>query len=265
MRNKSIQQKPTISARTSENASEFARAGKAVRLIGTAFHSLLKDIKDGTQSSRLVSKFTQIIQSDPVHGRGQRMVEAGDIGLLEGFDFNVKKQLLRNLHVEPVVSIDRAAGVCSIHFPRFKPQDAISTEGNITHFQITVAAAFLDFYKERFTTYTNSSAALPMNAPVDLELPLSFPVASTLPLVVVVGMRCLQVVNGMAYELSRGGTLALQVVKVEAGSDRLDDRPAKKASKRIQQPAKKAPKAGNAPHKVANKKARKVRATKDTD
>ena len=207
-----------LPVRTAENASEFGRAGKGARLICTAFHKQLKDIKDGTQNSRLISKLTQIIQSDPLNGRGKRTIAAGDISLLEGFDFCIKKQLLRTFHVQPAIKIDRERGLCTLRFPSFTPMDEVSTKGNITHILITAAAAELDFDKERFVTSSQSSEFLPLHEPVNCTLQFAIPAGSRLPIVLAIGIRLLQVINGEPYEMKQGGKLALQVVKAEIGS-----------------------------------------------
>lgn len=205
--------------RSMENCHEFGRAGKGTRLICKAFHKQLKDINDPRLYGRLTSKLTQIIQSDPVHGRGQRTIAAGDISLLEGFDFCNKKQLLRHLHVQPVVTIDRALGQCSVQFPAFSPADDVSAKDNITHLSITAVVTEVDFEKERFITYTHTTDPLSMKEDcAGFVMPLTFPAGSRLPIVVAVGLKLLQVVNGYSYEMIDGGKLALQIVKAENGS-----------------------------------------------
>lgn len=212
-----------LAERSLENTSEFGRAGKGVRLICTAFHKQLQAIKDSTQHRRLVSKLTQIIQTDPVHGRGQRTLADGDMSLLEGFDFCIQRQLLRLLHIQPIVQIDREGGLCKVYFPDFTPAYELSTEANITHIQLTAAAAELDFEKERFVTSSRSSELLSLQALATVDLDCEIPFDSPLPIVVVVGVRLLQVVNGAPYEMMQGGKIALQVVKAEKAIESLED------------------------------------------
>ena len=211
--------KKNSSTRVIENASEFGAAGKGVRLFCNAFHKQLKDIKDMTLSGRLISKFTQIIQSDPVHARGQRTIAAGDISLLEGLDFCNKKPLLRILHVQPVITIDRALGQCLVQFPPFNPDHDVSVKKSVTHLSITAVISEVDFDKERFVTYTHTTDPLSLTGNcAGFAIPLTFPAGSRLPIIVAVGVTLLQVVNGQAYEMVEGGKLALQVVKAENGS-----------------------------------------------
>lgn len=199
---------------------DIDRACQGARLICTAFHQPLQVIRDPTQHRRLVSKLTQIIQSDPLHEPGKRVLAAGDMSLLEGFDFCIKQPMLRLFPVFPTVLINRAAGYCRVDFPTFIPATAVSTQATITHISLTAVVAELDFEQERFVSDVFTTKPLPKEAEVGLALPLSIPAGSRLPIVVAVGIRLLQVINGAPYELMQGGKVALQVVKAE----RLEDR-----------------------------------------
>src|SRR5262245_38953963 len=60
------------SVRVQQQCNEFKTAGKAVQLIRSAFHPLLKDIRDSTLQCRMMSTMMKVLQSDNVHERGFR-------------------------------------------------------------------------------------------------------------------------------------------------------------------------------------------------
>ena len=207
-----------VSPRAMENAVEFGRCGKGTRLLLTAFGSLLKVRKELHQAGRLNSRMVKVLQSDPVNGRGERIVPAGDMTLLEGFDFFNKKPLLRLLMAPFHASIDRAAGHCTIDVPTFNAQDDINYEGNYTHLVFVAAAAVLDFERETFIVDCVRSELLDIKQPVEVMLQTLIPARSKLPIVLVLGLEMYQVVNGHAYIMSRNGPLALHIVRAETVS-----------------------------------------------
>src|SRR5882762_8438242 len=75
-------------ARTRENIAEFSRAGKAGKLLRSAFKSLLKYGADGRMTSRLTKVMLMAIKADTMSNRGDRHLMAGDVMFLQGFEFN---------------------------------------------------------------------------------------------------------------------------------------------------------------------------------
>lgn len=213
--NNEINELPGHSPRSMENAIEFGRCGKGTRLLLTAFGSLLSVRKELHQASRLNSRMMKVLQSDPVNGRGERTVPAGDMTLLEGFDFFNKKPLLRLLMAPFHASIDRSAGHCTIDVPAFDASAYIRYDGNYTHLVFVAAAAVLDFDRETFIVDSVRSELLDIRQPVEVMLQTLIPARSKLPIVLVLGLEMHQVVNGRAYIMSLNGPLALHVVRAE--------------------------------------------------
>lgn len=211
-------QKRIVSARSMEHALEFGRSGTGGRLVLTAFNRLLKDQKEKYQLSRLSSRMLRVIQSDPVNGRGERVVSAGDISLLEGYDFYSKHPLLKVFQSPVHTQIDRIGGLCTIGIPSFDARDQIFYEGHYTHMVFIAAATILDFDRDNFVTEIVRSSYLDRKEPVEVRLQASIPAHSKLPIVLALGLEFYQVVNGQAYIM--GGQkkqLALRIVKTEAG------------------------------------------------
>jgi hypothetical protein len=207
--------KKKASPRTQEQAAEFGRAGRAVRLVRTAFYPLLKDLNDLHQSARLMTKLHEAIKGDPIHGRGKRTATAGDLTYLEGFDFNAKQQLARVFMTRFEAAIDRKTGQCMLHIPAFTPSQAISYEGNITHVEITAMAAMLDFERESIVAdmATSELCAIKQRATILLQ-PAVTP-HSKLPILLAMRLRFYQVVNGQPYLIGGAGKTVLNIVKAE--------------------------------------------------
>lgn len=208
-------QKRIVSARVMEHALEFGRCGTGTRLLLTAFNRLLKDHKEIHQSSRLNSRMLRVIQSDPVNGRGERVLSAGDISLLEGYDFYSKNPLLKVFQSPIHTQIDRIGGLCTISIPSFDASDRIFYEGHYTHVVFIAAAAVLDFDRDNFVTDIVRSSYLAIKEPVEARLQVSIPAHSKLPVVLALGLEFYQVVNGQAYIMGQNKRLALRIVRTE--------------------------------------------------
>ena len=119
--------------RTRENGSEFGKAGRAGRVLRTAFRLLLQNAADKKVTSRLTKEMIRVIQSDSINERGKRTVTAGNQSLLRGFDFNINSKLSATLFTPYVPAIDRAAGTLSINIPEFVPGTTIVGPQGATH------------------------------------------------------------------------------------------------------------------------------------
>jgi hypothetical protein len=207
--------KKKASPRKEEQAAEFGRAGRAVRLVRTAFYPLLKDLNDAQQSARLLVKLHEAIKGDPIHGRGKRTATAGDLSFLEGFDFNLKQQLARVFMTRFEAAIDRKTGQCRLQIPAFTPSQVIPYEGNITHVEITAMAAILDFERESFVADTATSELCAVKRPATLLLQPAITPNSKLPILLAMRIRFYQVVNGQPYLIGGAGKSVVSIVKAE--------------------------------------------------
>ena len=171
-------------ARTRENGDEFGRAGKAGKMLRTAFRSLLQNKADSRMVSRLTADFVKVVQADATNDRGQRNVIDG--------------------------------GTLEVTIPAFVPINMVAAPAGITHFKIISAGAEVDFENETFTVDANDSAILPWDAVTTTALTLSNSVTanSTKPLFLVLGIEFYQQVNTQMYSLKNGAYNALALVQV---------------------------------------------------
>ena len=202
--------------RTRENGSEFGRAGKAGKLMRTAFRGALLKASDGRMVSRLTQRMIKVIQADSTSDRGLRNVIDGEAELLFGFEFNIRGKLGTSLFAPFVADIDRVAGEIKVDLPSFVPLNMIAAPGGTTHFKIISAGAEIDFEEETFIVENSETAILPWDiTPTAVISQVNSVTAnSTKPLFLVLGVEFFQQINGQMYSLKNGAYNPLSVVKV---------------------------------------------------
>ena len=203
--------------RTRENGSEFGRAGKGGKLIRNSIRLLLQNAKDKRVTSRLTKDLVAVVKTDPVNERGERTIQDGDFGLLNGFDFNIRGKLGTTLFAPFDVTYDRVTGDVTADLDPFSPIVRIAAPGGTTHFQLVMAAAELDFVNESFVFDMDDSGILPYSAPDTAAINLAGVLTpnSILPVLEVVGVQFFQEVNGEMYPLKNGAYNPLAVVLID--------------------------------------------------
>lgn len=203
--------------RTRENGAEFGRAGKASKLLRNAIRVQLQTAKDRRVTSRLTTEMVRVLQMDTVSERGMRNVIDGDLGLLEGFEFNANAPLSSTIYTPYVATIDRVTGNLSVSLDPYIPAQAIAAPTGTTHFKIISAGTEVDFANETFIVDSQASAILPWDNTATAALTLANAVTanSTQALFLVLGIQFYQQVNGIDYPLKNGAFNSLAMVKVD--------------------------------------------------
>jgi hypothetical protein len=202
--------------RTRENGAEFGRAGKAGKLLRTAFRPLLMNVSDSYVTARLTRSMVKVIQADATNVRGQRNVIDGEAELLKGFEFNSNARLGSTIFAPFTAVIDRAAGTAAVNIPALDVLGMVSAPPAATHFKVRIGAAAIDFEAETFENGTTDSQDLEVLAgpPVNLNLQVALTANSTHPIFLVLGVEFFQQVNGALYSLRNGAFNALSIVEV---------------------------------------------------
>lgn len=211
-----IQNDPNFQ-RTRENGSEFGRAGKAGKVLRTAFRPLLLNASDSRMVSRLHQQMMKVIQADAVSVRGMRNVIDGETELLAGFEFNSRGTLGNSLYAPYTAAIDRATGAYTLTVPPFVPNQMVTVPEGTTHFKIMYGAASIDFETEQYEVALGESALIPWDGVLtaDLSETLNLTANSTHPLFLVAGIAFYQEVNGQQYSLRNGAYNPLSIVQVD--------------------------------------------------
>ncbi len=204
-------------ARTRENGSEFGRAGKAGKLIRTAFRPLLLKTADSKITSRLTKQMLKVIQADATNPRGERTVLGGNLELIQSFDFNASGRLEATLYAPFEVAIDRANGQATIDVPAFVPANSLAYPKGATHLKMVAAVSEVNFDTELFTYNSAEGNAIEINSEeaAASQLALAFNANSEETLMVVFGIDFYQSVNGQMYAMKNGSYNCLALVEVE--------------------------------------------------
>lgn len=203
--------------RTRENGMEFGTACKGGQLLRKALRQPLKLAKDGRVTSRLVKVMMEIVKTDAVSERGHRKIQEGNMGFLEGFDFNNRGKLNTVFFSGYTPSFDRGTGLYELDVEEFVPNDTIDTPKGTTHIQLVAGVCALDFENRSFESDHELSAIIPWDHQSQPALTLSSSVSGggTLPVVQVAGVNFFQEVNGEMYALRNGVFNALAVVGID--------------------------------------------------
>lgn len=205
--------------RTRENGAEFGRAGKASKVLRTAFRNLLIHAADNKVVGRLTREMLRVVQSDATHVRGQRTVTEGDITRLAGFEFNQHAKLAGTFLAPFTPAVDRENGTLSIRMADFVPANMIAAPPGTTHFRLISGGAEIAFEDGTYVVDTQVSDALPLSPQSIAVSSLTHAVTagSTKPLFLAFGIEFYQHVNGELYPLKNGAHNALAIVVVEQG------------------------------------------------
>ena len=196
---------------------EFGTAGKAGKLIRDAIMIQLKSAGDGKLAPRMQKILMQALKQDTTSDKGDRRPEKGELGFLNGFEFNKSTEMQQIFLVQNVSSIDRASGKVHVDIPDFTPSDVLMTPDGATHFRLVSAGCELDFPKNEYVLATAKSDVFSTgNDPVRaFSLETNVTAASTFPIILVLGIRFYQLVNGKYLQLPGDKYNAMRLLKVD--------------------------------------------------
>jgi hypothetical protein len=192
--------------------AQFTRATKAGKLIRTAFGRLLLNLDGAPLTRRLTATMLKVVQTDMLHEYGQKTANTGSLEILQGFEFNKRKEVekLFFVPIEPV--IDRINGTCAINMRTFYPESVIKFPNAQCYCRLVIAGGAFNFDSARYFTDIQTSDYFTMGKPVTLKLHVQLPEHQTLPIVLLLGVEFYKKVNDQYLLMYAGGPLALRVV-----------------------------------------------------
>lgn len=137
--------------RTRENAKEFKQAIESGKLVRRALSQLIKPIGDGKLSSRMNKVMLELVRSDKVSERGERLAKNGDLQILKDFDFNGNSPLKEVFKAVSSVSINNNKQVL-VNVQPFARSAAIVAPVGAKHFSIVSSRIVLDFDKNEYSS-----------------------------------------------------------------------------------------------------------------
>jgi hypothetical protein len=203
--------------RTRENMEEFARAGKAAKLLRSIFRDVTINAKDIITQARLTKVTSRIVLGDPISERGKRTVNNGDLQQLQNFHFNERAGIKDVLFVRCPISFNRVSGEVTVTIPSFVPRNSVEQANGTTHFRIVAAAAAINFDTEQHEYAMQATPELPFNIdPTQAAtLTLALPANSKDIVVAALGIEYYQRVNSRSYALKSGEHNATSIVLVD--------------------------------------------------
>ncbi|WP_436491243.1 hypothetical protein [Chitinophaga sp. ARDCPP14] len=210
--------------RSRENSWEFGRAGRAGKLLRTAFRNMIRNAADGGVTPRLLREFLKVIKADAISERGWRNVVDGDIKIMEHFEFNTARVMSTSFYAPLTAAIDRDTGKGTVVIPPFLPAKEVQAPHGATHVIITCGVSAIDFAGARFESDEVSSAPLLLDSRFTAPLTLTVSISphSPFPLFLALSIEFVQMVNERPYPLSDGAYSSMKMMVVSApGLERL--------------------------------------------
>lgn len=201
---------------TRSSMAEFSSGGQSAKLFRSAWINEMAIASDNRVTSRSVKAMMNVLKSDTVNRFGTRIVAAGNLTLLEGFEFNVAAPLLTCLKAEIAVAFNRATGEGTVTIPALVPEVSIAVPEMATHYRLFATAAVIDFAAGSIITDRVTTAALPWNedeAPA-VTLQPALPANSTAAVFIVLGIEYVAIINGFTETISKNAN-ACKLITVE--------------------------------------------------
>lgn len=131
--------------RSRKCSDAFGQASKAARVFRTAFSSLVEDFPCRRLNSGVTGVMVKVISDGNGSGDKANNMNAGNLRLMEGFEFNKKALLGEIFQISYQTAIHRGTGEARILIPGFIPTDSLMNRANATHFRFHAALAAIDF------------------------------------------------------------------------------------------------------------------------
>lgn len=202
--------------RTRENMSEFGRAGTANRLLRSALKPILVKVADRYVSGRLTKRMMCIIQSDPVNGRGERIISAQALSMLEGFNFNRNKSLNDTLYATYHISYDRVTGLATIQIPFFNATAMVDTASGADSYSFIACALAIDFTHQQVEYAHQQTDIITVNNTTtkSIHISLSLPAGNIHPVIITLGVEFYDLNDDHKHVIINKACNAMAVVKV---------------------------------------------------
>ncbi|MEI3801495.1 MULTISPECIES: hypothetical protein [unclassified Chitinophaga] len=204
--------------RSRENSMEFGRAGRAGKLLRSAFRYMIRNAADSGITPRLLREFLKVIKADVTSERGYRNVMNGDIKIMEKFEFNTERGMSTSFYAPLTATIDRVTGEGTIVIPPFYPAREVQSPRGATHVIITCGFSAIDFEEAQYESDEVSSEALVLDSHLTEPLTLTASVSpgSPFPLFLAFSVEFVQMVNERPYRLSDGAYNAMKMLVADS-------------------------------------------------
>ncbi len=200
--------------RSRKAGTEFGRASSAGALLRGEVKWHFPNVVEHSTNYRLNRVLADAIREEKVHGPGDRVLNDADLSILRGFEWNSKQGFSTVFQGNVKMEIDRASGVMRVHVPAVNFKKQLDALGGATHVVITALGMAPDFEKGKCETAVAAGemwnlADSKAGAQV-MEVVLK--PGLTGHLILGVGMKAFQEVNGKMYGLRHGDAFVVGMV-----------------------------------------------------
>lgn len=203
-------------ARTRENGSEFGRAQQYGRRLRDLLRDALFQNSDNKFSSRLASRFLKVIQSDTESARGERVLKAENLVMLQDMECNDRTKLGAISLVPITLVYDRLSGDGTLECMGLIPHLNIAKLQGATHVRYTIVLQEFggDDSDQRPAINRSPYVLLRETTPMNLQLTAILEADTARSVLLLGGMEYFQLVNGAYYPLANGQYNALTIKRV---------------------------------------------------
>lgn len=188
-------------------SAEFGEASRYAGKLRRAVWPILFPMRSQSLNGRLTARFRQVLLADPVHGKGERKVLSGNLGLLRDFEFGEDYRVTEQLRGLPKVSIADGITLDFTGLGKVKPL------AGAQYVQVVAGLVALQEKTEPWPEW-HFSQPLPLDKALSelgqLAIPIPTLPAET-PLLLVLGTRYFQSLAQGSYPLTAG--VAVRVVE----------------------------------------------------
>jgi hypothetical protein len=200
-----------------KNMNEFKHVGKAGKMIRDA----IKEISDSnpTMHHRLIAVLFKVLKRDITNKKGERSIMAGDLSLLNGFQFNEHSSIHSVAHFNIDAKIDPKKGRAIIKVPFVIPAHAFKWPDHASLAEIDSLLVSINFDQEAVEVSRASSERISRKVKEVFPFQLISEVneSENRDLLLCVAVRFFSEINGHVYHCKTRNCNPVDIVSVERG------------------------------------------------
>ena len=202
-----------------ETATELGKVSPISRILRLAFGEIIPRPYTNERGS-LHNRIIQVIMAGNRNPQNRNKLTGGNVGLLEGFDFNFYARMVNTFRAPYNGRIDRVNGRLFINLPSFVPEESISAPDWTTHFKIVSGGVAIDFENGLFETDIKESDLFSWGRRPTKDIEMEHTVAgnSDRHLFLALGINFYQRWPGEIYQIESGCFDVLTIIKINVES-----------------------------------------------
>lgn len=198
-------------------SKEFTNANYAATLLMHSVAPMIDKIRGRETQGWVLKNIFKVIKTDVIHPKGERQVQTGNLGLLQGLEFSKVSSLATIFPVTTSASINRTDGIIRFAISSFNPKHSIRNPSGATHFKIVSAGVEADFISNTSVQQITESGYIQLNnqATADIMLDSAVTANSSMPLFLIAAIQFYQEMNGTMLPLNDKKLHPVTIVKVD--------------------------------------------------